>query len=185
MSRRLKLLAGALAVVAVAALGSTGFAFAAGPDESRGLGLGLQVCSEETSKLLGLTPEEIMAQRHEGKSLVQIAAAKGVSEATLTEIVLAAKKDQLQKRVADGSLTQERADQVLAQIRERVSYALNRTEAGPAREGAGACCGEPGLGTGPGEMRHWSQQGDQGASYGEYGLGTGPDQMRQWGRSAK
>ncbi len=185
MSRRLKLAVGALAVVVVVTLGSAGLAFAAGPDEGRGLGARLQVCSEEASKFLGLTREEIEAQRHEGKSLVQIAVAKGVSEATLTEAVLAAKKEQLQNRVAEGSLTQERADQVLEQIRERVSYAVNRTETGPAREGAGACCGEPGLGTGPGEMRHWGQQGDIGASYGEYGLGTGPDQMRQWGRGTK
>jgi len=185
MSRSLKLLAGALAVVAVVALGSTGFAFAAGPDESHGFGLGLQVCSEETSELLGLTPEEIEAQRHEGKSLVQIAAAKGVSEATLTETVLAAKREQLQTRVADGSLTQEQADQLLARVRERVSYMLNRTETGPGLGTAGACSGEPGQGTGPGAMRHWGQQGDNGASYGEYGLETGQGQMRHWGRGAK
>ena len=45
--------------------------------------------------------------------------------------------------------------------------------------------GEPGLGTGPGDMHRWSQSGQQGACWGEPGLGSGPGDMHRWGPGSK
>lgn len=184
MSRRLKLLAGALVVAVLVAAGFAGAALAAGPqggttNANNGgqygwgycQGLGLPVSLEAISELLGLSPDEIIAQRQEGKSLVEIAAAQGVDEATLTEAVLAARAEVLQQKVTDGILTQEQADLMLERMQEHVSYMLNNTTVGPSGGKQGACYGQPGQGTGPGQMRCWGYQGNNGTSNGQTGYG--------------
>ena len=90
MNSKTKVLAAALAVVALAAFGLVTAAFADGPqdaaDDARPWGPGhlggqwfgppmLGACAEDVSELLGLSQEEIMEQRHQGMSLVEIAAA--------------------------------------------------------------------------------------------------------------
>ena len=45
--------------------------------------------------------------------------------------------------------------------------------------------GEPGNGTGPGDMHRWGESGQQGSCWGEPGLGSGPGEMHQWGESGQ
>ena len=45
--------------------------------------------------------------------------------------------------------------------------------------------GEPGNGTGPGQMHQWGEPGQQGACWGEPGLGSGPGEMHQWSESGQ
>jgi hypothetical protein len=160
MSRRAKLLIVPLALAGLLVVLFSGAAFAAGP---HGEGT---ACTETVSELLGLTPEEIQAQRHEGKSLVEIAAAQGVSEDVLVEAILAAKKEAIEQKIEAGTLTQEQADLCFQQMEQRISQSVNRTTCGPVdgergkgygRAGEGSCCDGTGPGTGPGGMNRYGR----------------------------
>lgn len=195
MSKRAKIWTAALVLTGILVISLASTAIAHGPINADGatqdcLGQGWggyhgqeAICTETVSDLLGLTAEEIQAQRHEGKSLAEIAAAQGVSEEALVETIMATKAEAVQQKVADGTLTQEQADLMLEQMEERTVEAVNRTNTGPFAD-RGSCYGygQPGEGIGPGAMRHWGAQGDPGACYGETGLGTSPGGMHRWGR---
>lgn len=86
---------------------------------------------EEVLTLLNMTREQMIAERQAGKSLVQIAQTKNVTEQQLVSAILAAKKAELDKLVADGKLTQARADLMLQNMEQAVTQAVNRTNAGP------------------------------------------------------
>lgn len=88
--------------------------------------------SEEVEALLGMTAEQIQAERLAGKSLAQIAAGKGISEETLTRTILDAKKADLAKLVADGKLTQAQMDLMIERMPEQIKAMVERTNVGPA-----------------------------------------------------
>jgi len=167
MSKRFKKIAFLTALVAILSLAFAGVALADDPNGTDGTvpycggpgmggfhghgATGFGVASD----LLGLTPEEIHAQRLEGLSLAEIAAAQGVSEDDLVAAIVAAKAEFLQERVADGYLTQEQADLMLERMTERTIEAVNRTEVGPfagmgSRSGNGFGDGQFGHGRGHG-----------------------------------
>jgi hypothetical protein len=100
--------------------------------------------SPEVEDLLGLSEEDLQAERLAGKSLVEIAAAKGVSEDYLINTILSAKKDQLDSLVAEGKLTQARADFMIENMTAQVKTMVERTDVGPAfsRGGAGFSMGQ-------------------------------------------
>ena len=189
MTRRLKLLGLSLGVVALLALtvGSTVFADTPEGDDSTQAycaGYGFHgeegVCVDAASELLGLTREEICEQRQEGKSLVEIAAAQGVSEDELVETIMAAKGEAVQSGVEADTLTPEQAELILQQMEQRTRLAVNRTTTGPA-EWRGSGYGQSGEGMGPGMMNRWGVRNGQGFCYGDEGLGTGPGGMHRWG----
>jgi len=97
------------------------------------------------AKLLGLQPGDVAAQRHEGKSLVQIAQTKNVDENSLVDAILADRQAQLEARVKAGTLTQEQADLMLQRMQTQVKAAVERTSVGPMAPAGGA-----GLQMGPG-----------------------------------
>jgi hypothetical protein len=86
---------------------------------------------EAVLPLLNMTSEQLTAERQAGKSLVQIAQAKGVTEQQLVNAILAAKRADLDKLVTDGKLTQAQADQMYQNMQQAVSQAVNRTTTGP------------------------------------------------------
>lgn len=172
MGKRAKLLTVSIALAGLLVVSVAGVAMAQDPADTDdmpaycGLGWGRShghgaTSSETVSELSGLTPEEIQAQRQEGKSLVEIAAAQGVSEDALVEAIMAAKTEFIQQRVEAGTLTQEQADLILEQMEQRTLQAVNRTTVGPPDwsrgNGRGACSGETGLGSGPGGMHRWGR----------------------------
>jgi hypothetical protein len=87
---------------------------------------------DEVEAVLGMTEAQIQAERLAGKSLVQIADAKGVSAARLQSTILDAKKADLDKLVADGKLTQAQADFAYSRMQTQVPVMINRTTTGPA-----------------------------------------------------
>jgi hypothetical protein len=87
---------------------------------------------EEVASLLGLTAEQIHAERLAGNSLVQIAASKGISEDKLINTILDAKKATLAKLVDDGKLTQAQADLMVQHMQTQVKTMVERTSVGPA-----------------------------------------------------
>lgn len=118
---------------------------------------------EALAKLLGMDRDEIREQRQKGKSLAEIAKAKGVDAEKVIDTLLKARKTRLDAAVKAGRLTQAEADKMLEAYKERLKARVNSTEAcvpfGPGRGGqrgggGGSCGGDcegsavPGSGTG-------------------------------------
>jgi len=89
-----------------------------------------QECPAELTELLGMTAEELQAERLDGKSLAEIAASKSVSVDEVVDAMMAAKKADLAQLVADGKVTQERADFMLERMETQVTSMIERTNAG-------------------------------------------------------
>lgn len=103
------------------------------PRGPRGFGRGgLRLLTPEaTASVLGITAEELRTQREAGKTLAQIAAAEGMSKATLIDKLVAAAKAQLAADVKAGRLTQAQADQISSGLEARITEKVDRV--GPPR----------------------------------------------------
>jgi len=167
MGKRIKWLVITLMGVAVLATGiGAGVAAAAEPTPTPGsqayygLGGGFRfgggVVDEVVVKLLGMTEDQIHTLRLQGKSLVQIAATKNVTEKQLVDAIMAYKKTQVQARVTAKTLTQEQANLILQQMEKMTTQAVNRTTVGPV-SGQGAGFGQRGGAAGPGRMGRWAR----------------------------
>jgi len=77
----------------------------------------------EQASILGLSADEMKSKWAEGKTLKEIAAEKGISEADLQAKMKAAReaemKEQLQNLVSQGKLTQAQADARLKFMQSR------------------------------------------------------------------
>ncbi len=106
----------------------------------------------------GLTVQEIMAQmRDDDLSLAEVIAANGGDVEAVKAEIIAAATEKINAAVAEGTLTQERADQMLANLPDRVSAAMEhrpsevrprevaRAAAGLARELVNAVADATGL----------------------------------------
>jgi len=80
---------------------------------------------DTAAETLGLTPEELFAELHAGKSLAEIAEARGVDVQTVYDAMDVARDEAMQQAiqqaVEDGRLTQEQADQMLERLENRLS----------------------------------------------------------------
>ena len=164
MKKSMKMLIAALAVTGLLVASFAGVVLADGPADADGVcpyfgerlgeggmhGFHGEGTNEAVSGILGLTAEEIQAQRLEGKSPVEIAAAQGVSEDALVAAIMVVKTEAIQQRVADGTLTQEQATLMLQNMEQATILSVNRTTVGPfANGGQGAgCATQLELGTG-------------------------------------
>ena len=81
------------------------------------------------AKYLGMTPHELRTARQSGQSLAQIAAAKGKSVDGLVTAIVAPAKARAAKAVENGKLTQQRADELIARLTERVQMLVQRVPA--------------------------------------------------------
>jgi hypothetical protein len=129
--------------------------------------------NEVVAKLLGMTTDQLEAERLQGKSLVQIAATKNVTQTQLVAAIMGAKKASLQESVKAGKLTQERANLMIQQMEQATTQAVTRTTVGPP-DNRGSGFGTGKQGTGPGSMRAWGQQSGNGAGT----PGSGPARAR-------
>lgn len=137
-------------------------------------GSGFQTVSE----LLGLTTQEIQELRHDGQSLVDIAAARDVSEEELVAVLIAGRQAEIGEKVAVGTITQEQADQMLQVMTQNLRQAVNRTTLGPS-EGRGAC----GFGAAGHGSQGYGRGGRQGNDGGSNGFGIGA--MHRYGGSRR
>jgi hypothetical protein len=87
---------------------------------------------EAVKALLGMSDEQIQAERLAGKSLAQIAASKKVSEDKLIRTMVEAKKVDLAKLVAAGKLTQAQMDTMVQNMQTQMKTMVERTNVGPA-----------------------------------------------------
>lgn len=141
-----------LLVVGVgAALAAGGPGRGGGPGAGYGLhgaGYGVMaggVVMDAASEYVGISETALMTERHDGKSLAQIATEHGKTVAGLETALVAAFKTHLDQAVAAGSLTDAQATQALADFKAQVSVLVQRTAAGPAGTmmGGGHCRWSP------------------------------------------
>jgi uncharacterized protein (DUF433 family) len=83
------------------------------------------------ASIINMTVEDLIAVRNEGKSFMEIAAEKGISERQLLDALTKDLKTFLDTRVAEGKLTSEQAAANISEIEENLKLALSRKEIGP------------------------------------------------------
>jgi hypothetical protein len=96
------------------------------------------------AETLGLTSDELTAEVNSGKTITQIAEEQGVSRSDLVTALETAHQESLTQAVADGYLTQEQADNILAQMSGRYEWMLDHM--GSGMMGAGMMGGQYGAG---------------------------------------
>ena len=108
------------------------------------------------AQALGVTEDELRTAFQDGKSVADVATEKGVSLDTVVNAVIADETTRLAQAVTDGKLTQEQADQRLADLSTNLPDRLSQVP--PARgEGVGKGMG--------GHGRHGGRGGfDQGGT---------------------
>ncbi len=119
-------------------------------------------------ELLGITQDELQSLRQDGLSLAEIAAGYGVTEDELVEAIMAVKTACIQDLVADGTITQEEADIMLANMLERTCEMVNATD----------------IGHYGGNGKQGGNKNGTGNSWGECSDGNGPGDQHQWGKKA-
>ena len=115
----------------------------------------------DIAKLLGMTFDQIWAERVQGKTLADLAKEKGVDTQELVDALVASQKTMLDQAVTDSRLTQAQADKWLEWYKQ--AAALQLTEPYGPGLGMGGMRGGPGGHggrSGPGGM-HGPGPGDQ------------------------
>ena len=104
----------------------------AGVGRGHGGGHGGRLDLSAAATALDLTEDELRtALEPEGTTLAQVAEDQGVSVDTLVEALVQAQEDHIAQAVEDGRLTQDEADERLADLEERVTERV--TSADPGR----------------------------------------------------
>jgi hypothetical protein len=98
--------------------------------------------ADTAANYLGLSTDQLISQLKSGKSLAQVAVAQGKSVDGLVDALVAAGTAQLDKKVADGTLSAAQRDAIVSQLKDRITAFVNSTGSGPGF-GPG-----PGFGTG-------------------------------------
>lgn len=78
--------------------------------------------------VLDLTIDELKAAREAGTTLAELAQQQGVEVSTLIDALVAEAQEHIAEHVADGDLTQEKADERLAEIEQRITDRVNGVE---------------------------------------------------------
>lgn len=135
MFKRLATVIGITVVIGLLGLFALGSVFAEGPTPTsvpqtpwhgawgsvcRGAG----VISDAITKLLGMTPEQIYAERAAGKTLSQIAKQKGVTDQQLIDAIVAGREEVIDQAVKDGRMTQAQADWMLAKMKVMAPFQI-------------------------------------------------------------
>jgi hypothetical protein len=98
-----------------------GFGFGHGPGLHR-----IHHGVDEVADFLGVEESVVLTGLKEGQSLGEIAAANGSSAEALIDHLVTQTEERVNAKVADGDITQERADEILANARERITNMVNR-----------------------------------------------------------
>lgn len=112
--------------------------------------------------VLDLSAYQIRTRLAQGKSLAEIAEAKGVGKSELTDALVSGEKTRLDAAVEVGRITQDDAEEILDQFETTVKESIDSTGTvglfGPAGHGhgwrGGGAWGRPGQGVG-----HWRMMG--------------------------
>ena len=155
MLKKIAISISAILAVAVLALFTVGSVYAQGPNPplpEAPLGNawgrvcnGAGVVSEAITSLLGMTQEEIYAERSSGKTLSDLAAEKGITDQQLIDAIVEGRSEAINQAVTDGSITQEQADWMLEKMETTVPLMITRPfgqgRMGGGMRGFGGGCG--------------------------------------------
>ena len=84
---------------------------------------------EVAATALNMTEDDLRtALQADGATLTTVAEAQGVEVSTLSDALTAAATDRIAQRVTDGDLTQEEADEKLAQLDDRITTLLTEED---------------------------------------------------------
>jgi uncharacterized protein (DUF433 family) len=111
-----------------------------GPRSGRFGGAPFDVLAEA----LGMTVDELHDALADGQTVAELAEAKGVALEDIADALVAAETEHLQQAVEDGRLTQEEADEKIAQMEVNILERLESGEPGPGGLGGPGGCGGPG-----------------------------------------
>ncbi len=92
---------------------------------------------ENSAEVLGLEVDALKEELHAGNSLAGVATAQGVDVEQFKADLLAAIEADLDEKVADGAITQEIADRILAKITESIDRIVEKVPGEDAPEGFG------------------------------------------------
>ncbi len=106
--------------------GGRGFGF--GPGRGFGGASLIGVVADQ----LDMSVTDLVEELQAGKTIAQVAQEKGVALDTLVEAVLSPQEEALKQAVENGRVTQEWADLMLKQMRERVEYQMTHPLDTPA-----------------------------------------------------
>lgn len=84
---------------------------------------------ETAGEVLGLTAEEMRDALRSGSSLADLAKQQGVDVSTLVDALVAVATERIDTAVAAGDLEQDRADELEAQLAERVTAVVDEVPA--------------------------------------------------------
>lgn len=110
-------------------LGPFGF----GPGRGHG-GPGPMAAHADIAQFLGITPEQLRAELN-GQSLAQVAQAHGKSRDQLIQFLVSNAQQRLNEAVQAGRLTQQQADQRLADLQARIEQLVDRVHRPGSRQG--------------------------------------------------
>jgi polyhydroxyalkanoate synthesis regulator phasin len=91
----------------------------------RGFGFRREAKLEAAAKYLGMSASALREQLRDGKTLAQVARARDKSVDGLVDALVAEKRERIEQRVRDGSMTREEADRCLAGLEARVRDMVN------------------------------------------------------------
>jgi len=97
------------------------------------------------AKTFGLTPEELLAYHQDGKTLSELAAGQGLTVEEFRSAMIEARTTALEQAVADGVITQEQADWMIAQSSRMFGSGYGSGSCGMYGSGAGAQGGGSGM----------------------------------------
>jgi hypothetical protein len=125
-----------------------GAAMHRGTGRGMGIGAGMRMGSDASliavaAEKLGMTVDALVAELRAGKTIEELAQAKGVDVQTIVDAVLALRAERLKELVAAGTITQAQADAMLAEMKTHLETRVSE----PFQPGSGTC---PRRGSGPG-----------------------------------
>ncbi len=96
---------------------------------------------EAVAEALGMTTDELRAEFEAGNSLADVAAAQDVDVQDLIDMMVAEATEHINEKVAEGDMTQEEADEKMAELTDRITERVNSV---PDADGEGGPRGERG-----------------------------------------
>jgi len=120
------------------------------PDDGPGCHRGPHRGLEAAAEAIGIEVDALREAVQGGRTIAQVAQANGVDVQTVIDAMVADATERIDAKVAEGDLTQERADDLKAGLTERVTAIVNgeRPAGGPGPRGPHGEGGdaEPGAG---------------------------------------
>jgi polyhydroxyalkanoate synthesis regulator phasin len=102
-----------------------------GPGGMAALGGVLREGLATAAETLGVEEDALRERLRDGETLGEVADAEGVARDDLVGALVTRAEELLAEKVAEGDLTQERADEISSELDERITEGLDRSLPGP------------------------------------------------------